>query len=156
MEQRESFLMSLQSLSQSRNCVPFVEPEGPLLFSQGPFFPPLLCCMNLVETITSQHSISLRCTLIQKAIILQIFQIYYKNFVRISCISHSCYMSLLSHCKFFSSTLKYFLQSPLAVSASGPNRLLSCFLSYALSLCSSFVVRDQVSRRYKRKGKHFV
>src|SRR5215471_11386544 len=58
--------------------------------------------------------------------------------------------------RFFSSSLCNFLHSPVTSSLLGPNTLLNTLFSNSLSLCSSLNVSDQVSHRYKTKGRIIV
>jgi hypothetical protein len=58
--------------------------------------------------------------------------------------------------KLWSSSLRSFLQSPLALSPFGRNIHLSTLFSNTLSLCSSLNVREQVSHPYRTTGKIVV
>jgi hypothetical protein len=58
--------------------------------------------------------------------------------------------------KLWSSSLRSFLQPPVISSLFGPNILLRTLFSNTLSLCPSFNVRDQMSRRYRTTGKIIV
>jgi hypothetical protein len=53
--------------------------------------------------------------------------------------------------KLRSSSLCYFLHSPLSSSLLGPNNLRRTLFSNTLSLYSSLIVRDQVSHPYIKK-----
>jgi hypothetical protein len=63
---------------------------------------------------------------------------------------------LSEECKLQSSSLCSFLHPAITLSLFGSNILLSTQFSNILSLCSSFIVRDQVSHRYWTRGKIMV
>ena len=64
--------------------------------------------------------------------------------------------TILGEYRSLSSTLCSFLHSPVISPFLGPNILLSTLFSNTLSLCSSFIVSDQVSHPYKTTGKILV
>jgi hypothetical protein len=81
--------------------------------------------------------------------------------MRAACPTHLILLALITVMifsepyKLWSSSLCSLLQPP-ASSLSGPHILLSTLFSNTLSLCSSFIVRDQVPCPYKTTGKVIV